>query len=842
MMSAASNVIPMTGMYQAYIDAGFTLCQITSGKGPTGMGWNLRENAITDASVIPTGSGVGLLHAYNTPITCALDIDNLEHAEMLLACHGIILQDLLNAPDAVQIDSGNHGHAKLLYRLPATRNALPSKRFNLIGVAFELRCATVDGLTVQDVLPPSIHPTTLRPYQWAGRGNWRSIPTIPDTLLALWDKVIERDTARTIRTGAPIDASWSEVMSALETIDPDCGRENWLHCGMAIHYAAHQQGRVDEGYQLWDQWSSRGTKYKGQRDTTYCWRSFHADKPGGITLGTLFKLARDAGWERPAPDVSDLFKPTSDPATPVPDALPPLVDPRSADVVIPVDMSLLPKVLAQRALEIGKSVGCDPAVPMWAGLGVVSAAVDHRTTLKLAHGFTVKPILWLMTIGAPSDKKTPGATPMKTILKQIEDEDYPRYQRDLKIWETREAIALAAKKRYHTAKSSPEASLDAAGGIDSMTFDDLPPELSLPPRPYQLQMEVSDITSQKLARTCHEQPRGVLCYLDEMRQWMAKLSDPKSGENRSTWVQAFEGASYKVDRVADGAIHVENLSVAVYGNVQPKVFKEYAKQLMSDGLLQRFLYVKLDPDKTSVGEPSPDNDTTLHQWEQSIRLLAALPATQYTLSEGAYKAFRQFQQYMDEVRKRERLLQSSEVYQEAISKQVGQCGRIALTWHLLESPWQTELSEELMTRVIRFVRSMVIPTMRQVLDVSLSESTLDNWIKDHILTRADRSSVTLPELRKGAHYQLQAMTKWESESAIMDVMSDLERVQWVARMDDGSKTSMITWAINPRLSTQFQDQRAAVIAARQARRMEMYDDYMRINPDYRPKPVYGQDE
>src|SRR5574343_1557622 len=88
-MSAASNVIPMTGMYQAYIDAGFALCQITSGKGPTTEGWNLRENAITNASVIHTGSGVGLLHAYSAPITCALDIDNLEHAEMLLACHGI---------------------------------------------------------------------------------------------------------------------------------------------------------------------------------------------------------------------------------------------------------------------------------------------------------------------------------------------------------------------------------------------------------------------------------------------------------------------------------------------------------------------------------------------------------------------------------------------------------------------------------------------------------------------------------------------------------------------------------------------------------------------------------
>jgi putative DNA primase/helicase len=475
---------------------------------------------------------------------------------------------------------------------------------------------------------------------------------------------------------------------------------------------------------------------------------------------------------------------------------------------------------------------------MWAGMATVSAAVDHRTTLKLAHGFHVKPILWLMTIGAPSDKKTPGANPMKSILKRIEDEDYPRYQRDLKIWEAREAIALAAKKRYHAEKSTPDASLDAAGGPDSMTFDDLPPELTLPPRPYQLQMEVSDITSQKLARTCHEQPRGVLCYLDEMKQWMVKMSDPKSGENRSTWVQAFEGSSYKVDRVADGAIHVENLSVSVYGNVQPRVFKEHARQLMSDGLLQRFLYVKLDPMKTGVGDPSPDSPT-LHQWEQSIRLLTALPAVEYTLSDGAYKVYRQFQLYMDDVRKRERLLQSSDVYQEAISKQVGQCGRIALVWHLLESPWQTELSETLMTRVVRFVRGMVIPTMRQVLDVSLSESTLDNWIRDHILTRADKSSVTLPELKRGAHYQLQAMSKWEADSAIMDAMSDLERVQWVARMDDGSRASTVTWAINPRLAIQFKAQRDAVIAARQSRRNEIYGEYMLENPEYRPQSVYG---
>jgi hypothetical protein len=83
------------------------------------------------------------------------------------------------------------------------------------------------------------------------------------------------------------------------------------------------------------------------------------------------------------------------------------------------------------------------------------------------------------------------------------------------------------------------------------------------------------------------------------------------------------------------------------------------------------------------------------------------------------------------------------------------------------------------------------------------------------------------------------MSKWEADSAIMDAMSDLERVQWVARMDDGSRASTVTWAINPRLAIQFKAQRDAVIAARQSRRNEIYGEYMLENPEYRPQSVYG---
>ncbi len=39
---------------------------------------------------------------------------------------------------------------------------------------------------MQDVLPPSIHPDTGRPYQWAGRSIFDELPELPPQLLTLW--------------------------------------------------------------------------------------------------------------------------------------------------------------------------------------------------------------------------------------------------------------------------------------------------------------------------------------------------------------------------------------------------------------------------------------------------------------------------------------------------------------------------------------------------------------------------------------------------------------------------------------------------------------------------------
>jgi len=175
-----------------YVRAGLALVPIPGGsKAPRGKGWNLRARCWTNPGQVPGAysGNVGLAHAYAG--TCALDIDDMTRAAPALTGYGIDLAALLSASDAVHIRSGRQGRDKLLYRLPAGVTLASINRSAAEG--FELRCAATNGRTVQDVLPPSIHPDTGKPYQWAG--NWRAIPNAPADLLTAWRGMLDTSPA-----------------------------------------------------------------------------------------------------------------------------------------------------------------------------------------------------------------------------------------------------------------------------------------------------------------------------------------------------------------------------------------------------------------------------------------------------------------------------------------------------------------------------------------------------------------------------------------------------------------------------------------------------------------------
>jgi hypothetical protein len=74
------------------------------------------------------------------------------------------------------------------------------------------------------------------------------------------------------------------VLLALKNILPDIKRPEWIRVGMAIH-----DGLGAEGFQVWNEWSSKGSEYKGEKDLIKDWIGF---KKGEVTLGTLFHMAK----------------------------------------------------------------------------------------------------------------------------------------------------------------------------------------------------------------------------------------------------------------------------------------------------------------------------------------------------------------------------------------------------------------------------------------------------------------------------------------------------------------------------------------------------------------------
>jgi hypothetical protein len=137
--------------------------------------WELHKDWNMGAALGPSGM-------------CSLDIDDAEGFALMLEEFGIPA-DALDQFPTIQ------GKGKrVMFRVPDgvklpyckinwPKQDDPKKHYTII----ELRAAC-DGSQKQDVLPPSVHPTTLKPYEWIVKPPKSLVewPTPPDWLLAIW--------------------------------------------------------------------------------------------------------------------------------------------------------------------------------------------------------------------------------------------------------------------------------------------------------------------------------------------------------------------------------------------------------------------------------------------------------------------------------------------------------------------------------------------------------------------------------------------------------------------------------------------------------------------------------
>jgi hypothetical protein len=96
---------------------------------------------------------------------------------------------------------------------------------------------------------------------------------------------------RYMAAGDSTDRDEALSRDALCRLDPDCGYDDWLRIGAALHSAG------DHMLSLWIEWSA-GSKDFNEDECRDKWKTFTRGN-GGVTLGTLFFMAEAAGWIRP---------------------------------------------------------------------------------------------------------------------------------------------------------------------------------------------------------------------------------------------------------------------------------------------------------------------------------------------------------------------------------------------------------------------------------------------------------------------------------------------------------------------------------------------------------------
>lgn len=91
-----------------------------------------------------------------------------------------------------------------------------------------------------------------------------------------------------MRIKKDINSTLTKITALLEHIDPDVGYHEWIRVLMVIF---HETDGDEAGFELANHWSSRGYKYKGEKDVRAKWRCFKPHIANPVKMGTLVRMA-----------------------------------------------------------------------------------------------------------------------------------------------------------------------------------------------------------------------------------------------------------------------------------------------------------------------------------------------------------------------------------------------------------------------------------------------------------------------------------------------------------------------------------------------------------------------
>lgn len=532
--------------------------------------------------------------------------------------------------------------------------------------------------------------------------------------------------------------------------------------------------------------------FKHGGDHKAAFRHLHAERNGANIIRGRFNAepppvdAGDPGWQ----EVPEWANQGADPAAsmgPTVDAVGkqpadepfecPPVDLWARYEAPPLPSNLLPTLIERFALTQGATMGADPAGLAMAALTTCAAAICDGIRLQVKRhdpSWTEAARLWVALVGTPSTKKTPIMGAAQRPLVKIDASLFAEYV----------------------------SSKDAYDALDNK-------ERKVASRPVQRRVRISDATVEAVQEVLKDSPDGVLSTQDELSGWFGAMDKYGAGKgamaDRGFWLQAFNGGSYALNRVARGASLIPNLSINILGGIQPDPLRRIVSDSVDDGLIQRLIPVLLKP--ATLGEDEPQ-DESVRQYDQLVRSLWQLKPGKVISGEGLL----QFSEAGQAVRRRLEARHLEMVGAEVISPKLGAhfgkydgiFARLCVLWHCIENIDAHRLPDLISgataERAAAFLHEFIVPSAvafyTGVLGLSDDHDKLTDlasFILAHKLETVQHRDC------QRATSTLKALTADESKR----LFEKLESFAWVEATEPAPKSKTPRWRVNPAVHDLF---------------------------------------
>ena len=349
---------------------------------------------------------------------------------------------------------------------------------------------------------------------------------------------------------------------------------------------------------------------------------------------------------------------------------------------------------------------------------LIAAAASLVGNARWAHpyGDWREPLIfWVMLVGNPSSRKSPGLdavrAPLQALADRLEAELEPAHSR----WrEKKERAELYREAWRERAKQAAKKGLSLPAR---------PPEADPGEEPHIPRLEVNDATVEGLTKILERQPRGTLVVRDELAGWLGGMNRYNAGSSdRPFWIEAYGGRRHAVDRVSKERAVVRRLTVSLVGAIQPEPLNSLLLKPDDDGLVARFcpFWPSLSPPK----RPTARGDTSFAA-EAFARLLG-LEMGEDELGEAApilvpFSGAAQdlIDEFCSEVSRLELEAEGEGLLVSFVGKLPGTAVRLALLLSLLDwaadgvGPAPTEVSVGCIERAIAFAAAYVLPMARR---------------------------------------------------------------------------------------------------------------------------------